>query len=104
MSHVPVYRTKHEDGKGGIKTIHRDHLLSIGDLVRVPTVLPARRVTSSKVQQKKERVPLENENRGPEKTDLSGSSSDSDYFAPRRNEAHCREVIRRGTDQIRSVR
>ncbi len=46
---------------------------------------------------------LENENRGPEKTDLSDSSSDSDYFTPKRNEAHRREVIRRGIDQIRSV-
>lgn len=105
MSHVPVYRIKREDGKGGIKTIHRDHLLSIGDLVRVPTAdaepdLPARHVTRSKVQQKKERVSLENENRGPEKT---SSSSDSDYFTPKRNEAHRRGVIRRGIDQIRSV-
>lgn len=106
LSHVPVYRIKREDGKGGIKTIHRDHLLSIGDLVRVPITdvepnFPARRVTRYKVRQKRERMPLENENGGPE-TDFS-DSSDSNYFTPKRNEAHRREVIRRGFDQIRSV-
>ncbi|KAL1258945.1 hypothetical protein QQF64_009522 [Cirrhinus molitorella] len=108
MSHVPVYWIKREDGKGGIKTIHRDHLLSIGDLVRVPTAdavpdLPVRRVTRSKVQQEKKRISHGSKNGGSERTDFSDSSSDSDYFTQKRNESHRREVIRRGIDQIRSV-
>lgn len=70
LSHVPVHEIKHEDWKGGIKTIHRDHLLSFGDLVRVPTAdveldLTVKCVTRSKVQQKSERMSLESERRGP---------------------------------------
>lgn len=36
MPNLPVYKVKPEDGKGGAKTLHRDHLLPIGQLVRLP--------------------------------------------------------------------
>ncbi|XP_048046522.1 uncharacterized protein LOC125268395 [Megalobrama amblycephala] len=38
MPNLPVYKVKPEDGRGGVKTLHRDHLLPIGQLVRMPTV------------------------------------------------------------------
>lgn len=36
MPNLPVYRVSPEDGDGGNKTLHRDHLLPIGQLVRLP--------------------------------------------------------------------
>lgn len=39
LPNLPVYRVKPEDGGGGgVKTLHRDHLLPIGQLIRLPTV------------------------------------------------------------------
>ncbi|KAI5616885.1 hypothetical protein C0J50_23556 [Silurus asotus] len=38
MPNLPVYKVKPEDGRGGVKTLHRDHLLPIGQFVRMPTV------------------------------------------------------------------
>ncbi|KAI7814030.1 hypothetical protein IRJ41_006648 [Triplophysa rosa] len=35
LAHLPVYKLKSEDGKGKIKTLHRDHLLPIGEVVRM---------------------------------------------------------------------
>lgn len=37
LPNLPVYRLKPESGKGIVKTLHRDHLLPIGFLVRMPT-------------------------------------------------------------------
>lgn len=34
---LPVYRLKPERGMGSIRTLHRDHLLPIGESVRLPT-------------------------------------------------------------------
>ncbi|KAL7843434.1 hypothetical protein AOLI_G00249460 [Acnodon oligacanthus] len=36
MENLPVYQVQPEGGAGGIKTVHRNHLLPIGYLVRVP--------------------------------------------------------------------
>lgn len=36
LPNLPVYRIKPEDGHGVVKTMHRDHLLPIGQLVRLP--------------------------------------------------------------------
>lgn len=35
LSNLPVYRLKPETGTGGIRTLHRDHLLPIGESVRI---------------------------------------------------------------------
>ncbi|XP_049329329.1 uncharacterized protein LOC111193656 [Astyanax mexicanus] len=37
MPNLPVYQVKPEKGIGSVKTIHRDHLLPIGQLVRLPS-------------------------------------------------------------------
>uniref|UniRef100_A0A674P9H8 Integrase catalytic domain-containing protein n=1 Tax=Takifugu rubripes TaxID=31033 RepID=A0A674P9H8_TAKRU len=37
MPNLPVFKVKREDGTPGSKTIHRDHLLPIGQHVRVPS-------------------------------------------------------------------
>ncbi|KAL7383678.1 hypothetical protein ABVT39_015787 [Epinephelus coioides] len=36
MPNLPVFKIKREDGRGGTKTVHRDHLLPIGQLVWIP--------------------------------------------------------------------
>ncbi|KAI4890433.1 hypothetical protein NFI96_010824 [Prochilodus magdalenae] len=36
MPNLPVYQVKPEKGIGSVKTLHRDHLLPIGQLVRLP--------------------------------------------------------------------
>ena len=36
MPNLPVFKIKREDGTPGTKTMHRDHLLPIGQLVRMP--------------------------------------------------------------------
>lgn len=36
LPNLPVYRVKPKDGKGGVKTIHRDHLLPISQSMRMP--------------------------------------------------------------------
>lgn len=38
LPNLPVYRVKPESGRGIVKTLHRDHLLPVGFLVRIPEV------------------------------------------------------------------
>lgn len=57
---LPVYRLKPERGMGGIRTLHRDHLLPIGESVRLPTPeeskqTPHRPVTRTQTDQKRVR-------------------------------------------------
>lgn len=40
LPHLPVYRVKPERGFGVMKTLHRNHLLPIGYLVRMPVNVP----------------------------------------------------------------
>uniref|UniRef100_A0A672FVG2 Gypsy retrotransposon integrase-like protein 1 n=1 Tax=Salarias fasciatus TaxID=181472 RepID=A0A672FVG2_SALFA len=40
MPNLPVFKIKREDGVSGTKTIHRDHLLPIGQFVRMPLTKP----------------------------------------------------------------
>lgn len=41
---LPVYRVKPEKGRGMVKTLHRDHLLPIGYLVRFPADVEVKRL------------------------------------------------------------
>jgi len=36
MPNLSVFYVRPEGGKGGVKTIHRDHILPIGQSVRIP--------------------------------------------------------------------
>lgn len=46
LPNLPVYRVKPEQGPGVVKTLHRDHLLPIGYMVRLPVTSqgPANRI------------------------------------------------------------
>ncbi|XP_049321873.1 uncharacterized protein LOC125782292 [Astyanax mexicanus] len=57
MENLPVYRVKPESGGGEVKTVHRNHLLPIGCLVRMPVdedaqSLPKRPVTRRQQRQR----------------------------------------------------
>lgn len=93
---VPVYRLKPEDGKGGVKTMHRDHLLPISQSIRMPddksyAELPERRKTRLQAgirQQPVDKTP-----------DLQGEESDSseDYgwtYAPCQEPLHKRSPMK----------
>lgn len=86
MPNLPVYKVKPEAG-GGTKTIHRDHILSIGQLVRlpkgkvdgdVPTRLQARAKTSKREKQNSPEVQVDLHE------SLHSDSSDSEYCRPPR--------------------
>lgn len=36
MPNLPVFHVRPEGGRGGVRTIHRDHILPIGQAVRIP--------------------------------------------------------------------
>ena len=44
MPDLPVYRVKPEKGRGMVKTLHRDHLLPVGYLVRFPSDLEVKQL------------------------------------------------------------
>lgn len=56
LPNLPVYKIKSERGMGAEKTIHRNHLLPIGYLVRIPVdereVGPQQRPVTRAFQQK----------------------------------------------------
>ncbi|KAK0141637.1 hypothetical protein N1851_020724 [Merluccius polli] len=86
MPNLPVFKIKREDGSLGTKTIHRDHLLPIGQLVRMPLTdqvkdPPARPKTRADTCKKSQRD-LSPETQ--EFQELSDSSSDMEYYVP-----HC---------------
>lgn len=67
LPNLPVYKIKPERGMGAEKTIHHNHLLPIGYLVRLPgdesEVEPQRRPVTRAFQQKtKEQVQANNQN------------------------------------------
>lgn len=88
MPNLPVYRVSPEHGDGGIKTLHRDHLLPIGQLVRLPKSeleSPARLKTTASRKSKKISPALEQISQDLE----SDSSSDFEYYSSPRSHRPC---------------
>ncbi len=85
LNNLPDYNLKLEKGTGGVRTMHRDHLLYIGDSVRMPKFgerqeVPQRPVTRSRAA-KKQKEPLREEKtlKPPEMVDNSSESEDENY-------------------------
>lgn len=82
---LPVYRLKPERGSGGIQTLHRDHLLPIGESVRFTTQDenkqdPRRPVTRTQTEQRRVRKETRKEEVQVENPDeFEESSSDEEY-------------------------
>ncbi|XP_038574937.1 uncharacterized protein LOC119902683 [Micropterus salmoides] len=90
MPNLPVYKLKPEAGTGGVKTLHRDHILPIGQHVRMPEVededgSSVRVKTRSGTRMRQEKVSLENQEVFQELQDFSDSSSDLEYYVPQRS-------------------
>ncbi|KAK3505931.1 hypothetical protein QTP70_003643, partial [Hemibagrus guttatus] len=84
LPNLPVFKVKREDGGAGTKTIHRDHLLPIGQLVRVPLSEtgndPPVRPRTRTVTRKRRDVRLETS----ELPESSDSSSELEYWVTNR--------------------
>lgn len=103
MPNLPVFKIKREDGRLGTKTIHRDHLLPIEQLVRMPRTdqdadPPEKPKTRADTHKRSRRDPRpENQ----ELQEFSDSSSDMEYYVP-----HCvtrREPVPRVLNTARPV-
>lgn len=84
MPHLPVYEVKPEQGSGRVRTLHRDHLLPIGQWVRMTdgtvNVEPLKRInTRSGSERKYKRTPVQRET-----LEFSESSSESESERPNR--------------------
>lgn len=102
MPNLPVFKIKREDGRPGTKTIHRDHLLPIGQLVRLPT---ARQVEDppAKPRTRADTRPRDLSPETQELEEFSDSSSDWGYYVPLRDSTSWREFAQRRTNAARPV-
>ncbi|XP_063075269.1 uncharacterized protein LOC134465509 [Engraulis encrasicolus] len=103
MPNLPVFKIKREDGSPGTKTMHRDHLLPVGQLVRMPSTkqmeeLPARRTTRAATRQNQNRDPSPSRE---ELQEFSDSSSEWGYCASPHDTSPRREFIPRVTNPDR---
>nr|XP_057906640.1 uncharacterized protein LOC131104002 [Doryrhamphus excisus]XP_057906648.1 uncharacterized protein LOC131104002 [Doryrhamphus excisus] len=107
MPNLPVYKVKPEDGGGGVKTLHRDHLLPIGESVRMPTVSkeetsPVKPRTRSETIRKVKKVLPEIRKTLPELQDLTDSSSDEEHYLPQKPySTYLKEILQREKDTAR---
>ncbi len=103
MPNLPVFKIKREDGRLGTKTIHRDHLLPIGQLVRMPFTdqdvdppeKPKTRADTRKRSQRDSRPEIQ------ELQEFSDSSSDMEYYVTHR--CNRREPVPRVLNTARPV-
>ncbi|XP_053274167.1 uncharacterized protein LOC128436464 [Pleuronectes platessa] len=101
MPNLPVYKVKPEDGGGGVKTLHRDHLLPIGQLVRMPTVdvenkSPAKTKarTRAEAQKKSKKVLPGIQEVLQEMQESMDSSSDVEYYGPEKSySTYLKEIL-----------
>uniref|UniRef100_A0A8B9JBA5 Gypsy retrotransposon integrase-like protein 1 n=1 Tax=Astyanax mexicanus TaxID=7994 RepID=A0A8B9JBA5_ASTMX len=90
LPNLPVYRLQPERGKKLIKTLHRDHLLPVGCLIRLPGAeaeqddsprqAPARHTRQNKISKRKSEHPLRDSG-----SDLSESEGERFYSRPTAN-------------------
>lgn len=86
MPNLPVFKIRREDGRPGTKTMHRDHLLPIGQFVRMPSAPqsenpPARPRTRAATREKNQ---IEPSSVTQDLQEFSDSSSDMEYFITHR--------------------
>lgn len=96
LPNLPVYRVKPQNGNGKVKTLHRDNLLPIGDLVRIPMQdedegVQRKPLTRSKVH----RRPNSDQHLTQMESELSSESSDFEYVQPRRSyKTYLEQILR----------
>lgn len=92
MPNLPVFQIRKEDGRGKVKTIHRDHILPIGHNVRLPVPsqnqnFPAKQRAKAKFSKHPVIMPV------PELSQETASSSDDEYYEPVKR-YHTRERVK----------
>lgn len=103
MPNLPVFKVKREDGTPGTKTLHRDHLLPIGQHVRVPSTeqvedcltRPKTRALTQRERQRDVRPETQ------ECQEFSDLSSDMEYYVTR--PANWRDFVPRLTTASKSA-
>lgn len=96
MPNLPVYQLKKENGSGRLKTIHRDHILPIGQHVKLP--IPEESNNCCDRQKPKGKKPKQaTVASDPQLSQDSDSSSESEYYEPQRyyyTQERVREALR----------
>ncbi|CAI5671484.1 unnamed protein product [Oreochromis niloticus] len=96
MPNLPVYQLKKENGSGRLKTIHRDHILPIGQHVKLPN--PEEGNNCCGRQKPKGKKPKQaTVASDPQLSQDSDSSSESEYYEPQRycyTQERVREALR----------
>lgn len=101
MPNLPVYKVEPEDGAGGVKTLHHDNLLPIGQSVRIPTTEnqspAAKRKTTTRAAAQK-RGSKEHPDMRLALQDSPDSSSDVEYYRPRKHyKTYLKEILGKET-------
>ncbi|KAL1271696.1 hypothetical protein QQF64_030712 [Cirrhinus molitorella] len=95
LKNLPVYRLKPESGMGNVRTLHRDHLLPVGEDVRLsvpeePRKVSAPPVTKTGPVEKKQRRGLRGRNMAMVESELRNESESEEddlwYYHPNRVE------------------
>uniref|UniRef100_A0A1A7ZLV7 Gypsy retrotransposon integrase-like protein 1 n=1 Tax=Nothobranchius furzeri TaxID=105023 RepID=A0A1A7ZLV7_NOTFU len=96
MPNLPVYQLKKENGSGRLKTIHRDHILPIGQHVKLP-ILEEGNNCCDRQKQKGKKPKQATVVSDPQLSQDSDSSSESEYYEPQRygySQERVREALR----------
>ncbi|XP_070401169.1 uncharacterized protein [Nothobranchius furzeri] len=96
MPNLPVYQLKKENGSGHLKTIHRDHILPIGQHVKLP-ILEEGNNCCDRQKQKGKKPKQATIVSDPQLSQDSDSSSESEYYEPQRygySQERVREALR----------
>lgn len=84
LKNLPVYKLQPETGTGRIRTLHRDHLLSIGDNVRIPA--PYAREDKMRPPITRAQSALKKQSEKAENIQTTSDSDDElEYYLPERN-------------------
>ena len=101
LPNLPVYKVKPQNGNGKVKTLHRDNLLPIGDLVRIPMpddeeVVQRKPHTRSNVHKSKHF----DQHSSQMESELSSESSDFEYPTPRRSyRTYLEQMLKKRTER-----
>ncbi|KAJ0069391.1 hypothetical protein NL108_004222 [Boleophthalmus pectinirostris] len=105
LPNLPVYKLKPQNGDGKLKTLHRDHLLPIGDLVRMPIQDEGDEVQwKTRTRNDVRRQHASHQNSTQMESELSSESSDFEYVRPRRSyRTYLERMLRRGNETNRDT-
>lgn len=107
MPNLPVYKVKLEDGGGPVKTLHRDHLLPIGQLVRMPMVETedeshVQKTTRAKTHKRSKKATPEAQEILQKLHESEDSSSDVEYYGPEKHYSTLlKEILQKERDTAR---